>query len=1516
MMANGLLGTSTNPGMCDTGTSAMTHSPAPGSLCGNRPSETQIAYYAMQAAQRLSVSMDWIDTRSAIGALLGDKSFTAGVVAGMIKSLATGIVELAWMLKIFALADYYDSQHSSGLLRPTTWGAPGVLMITMTASVFWPEFDAKARAAFDQREALIATVIYAFQHPGEVFDNIGKEQNKKFEEFKAYRARHTLSGEFRAGLLFGELLLDVLMILDGVTAIAKIAAKIPGLLKLLPRLQEMAPALRAAAKAGAEAGEAAGGAGKSAREAARAGAEAKRPAASGAKSERGSKGPAAKESPRASEEPQGKAKKDCACALAGKPVDAVAGCKALFGDGERDFALPAPLALAWQRTYSSDNPLAGLLGQGWSLPISLALEFSPSSITLQDGMHRGITFPLLRLGESFYSPHEQITLTRIDISEFELLDKDAVRNQFQLPNLGASVARLVGKVDRNGNRIGIEYDARQLPARITDSAGRTLVLGFDDSHRLTGVSEAAVPLVRYEFDAAGDLVRVLNQAGQIVREFAYRNHIMVRHAQPGGLVSDYEYSEYTAAGRVLRNTTNTGQSWQFVYAMGQTMVTDNLGRRQYYKFNRERRYTGKTDAMGGAERRQLDAFGNLTALTDANGSTERYQYDGRSRLTRIEAVDGAVTTIGYDLGCDKPAIITDALGASTRLRYDRADNLVAVTDPLGQRTEYRYDERGLAVELIDAHGGSKRMAYNAAGQLTAHTDCSGKATHFEYDGNGNLIHVTDALGHRSAYEYDRAGRLIAATHPDGGSETYDYDALGRLVGHTDAAGQQTSYALDAEGRLLARTNALGGTLEYRYDGARRLAQLVNENGAVYAFSYDALDRLVEEIGFDTLTTGYAYDKAGRPLAKTELGQTGVANGSGYGASIETGYRRDVAGRLLEKTVSGGTAQQRGSGPLSTRYRYDALGRLTEAANADATVKLAYDAIGQLVSEASHAHGASSTLRHAYDALGNRVQTILPDGRALNHLFYGSGHLHQINLDGEVVSDIERDAKHREISRTQGALTSQFGYDAVGRLTAQLARLDPARGRAGLAQQRDARQTADAAVAPVQGTLADNDSPIARQYWYDRIGNPVAIDDQRAGSTVYRYDAIGQILSAVQPRSAETFAFDPAHNLLDPAAVEAGGRLENNQLTMFEDKRYAYDAHGNLLDKKIGRHTAMLLAWNAAHQLIHSAVSRNADHAAPTVQRTEYGYDPFGRRVFKRDAFGETRFDWDGNRLLAETRGSHTRLYLYKGASFVPLAQVNSVATAPATAAAPSPDRGPGRANVCYFHNDHLGTPRELTDTEGNVQWTATYQAWGNVVQVEWSPAPAAGQAESCPFEQTQALRFQGQYFDSETGLHYNRFRYYDPDIGRFVSQDPIGLAGGTNVYQYAPNPCGWLDPLGLAGNPATATHITYLGMDSATGKPYVGYASMQGSQAEIDVLKYRYSGDYGRFGGNAPEILYRGFGQEGKDTARGLEQRHFEAFGGLEGTANTQNPVGIKNARRDEYLAAADNHIASTSCKC
>nr|WP_052170719.1 RHS repeat-associated core domain-containing protein [Massilia sp. JS1662] len=1102
---------------------------------------------------------------------------------------------------------------------------------------------------------------------------------------------------------------------------------------------------------------------------------------------------AAAETPKPADKPsvikRGEAEHQPPCTLVGQPVDPIRGSKILLGELDLDFALPAPLPVVWQRTYSSALHRVGWLGQGWALAISDSLQLSADEVVVLDAFDRGITFSLPRVGDSIHSPSEQITLARTGETTFELVDNDGLRTQFAVL-YDDGIARLTGWQDANDNHIRITYDARRLPVRIDDSAGHSLALEFGriaGGMRLLGVTlmpgepeAGAHTLVFYEYDAAGDLRRVRNRAGDIVRQFAYRDHIMVEHGQPDGLVSRYEYDVEAPEGKVLRNWTNTGQWWTFRYLDKETVVTDQLDRTQHYRFDARGRLVAQVDAAGGVTTRRLDANGNLLELTDPAGRAVRYRYDERSRIVRVER-GGRGTGIVYDARFDKPALITDAVGATTVLRYDANGNLISVTNALGQRTAYQYDDRGLPVKAVDARGGSKELAYNRAGQLIRYTDCSGSMSSFDYDEQGRLVRAVDPNGNASTYTYDALGRLQAVTHADGTTERYDYDRLGRLVAHVDAAGHRTAYELDRDGRPLKRIDARGGVLEYRYDTARRIAELINENGDVHRFVYDALDRLAEETSFDARVTRYRYDDSGLIVGKDELGCAPRTETT----PIATTYVRDALGQLTEKVISRVTGAAQAQ-QMRLRFAYDALGRMTQAINADATVSMTYDALGQMIAEQTDASGASVVLRHAYDELGNRVQTTLPDGRVLNNLYYGSGHLHQVNLDGEVITDIERDRAHRMIARTQGALVSQFRYDPVGRLLSQ---------------------TAGEGASTV----------IARQYEYDEVGNLVSIDDRRNGVTRYSYDPIGRILSAVQPQSSERFAFDPAHNLLD-TTVAPVGRVEGNRIRVYEDKRYDYDAHGNVVEKLVGKHTRMRFDWNPAHQLVRSVVTRGSSDAAQTVS---YAYDPFGRRIAKRDAFGVTRFVWDGNRLLCEQRGSHARTYVYGEDAFVPLARVDAVADAD----------GAARAEVRHLHTDHLGTPREMTDADGRVVWAVRYRVWGNVfevVQEEVSPSDQIGEA--------QPVRFQGQYHDNESGLHYNRFRYYDPDIGRFVSIDPIGLAGGTNLFKYAANPLSWIDPLGLS--PCNGTNDVL--SNPVTSQKRVGFGEKgQGSGNKIDQISSR-----------------------------------------------------------------------------
>jgi RHS repeat-associated protein len=214
-----------------------------------------------------------------------------------------------------------------------------------------------------------------------------------------------------------------------------------------------------------------------------------------------------------------------------------------------------------------------------------------------------------------------------------------------------------------------------------------------------------------------------------------------------------------------------------------------------------------------------------------------------------------------------------------------------------------------------------------------------------------------------------------------------------------------------------------------------------------------------------------------------------------------------------------------------------------------------------------------------------------------------------------------------------------------------------------------------------------------------------------------------------------------------------------------DRHFVYDACGNRTEERRGTGQGLVTryAYDDAHRLVRVVHSKG--------DTSTYHYDALGRRIAKRTSKGEIRFVYDGPRLFSELTRETARTYIFEPGGFRPLARVDQI--------------GAAGCNIYYYQLDHLGTPQELTDIQGRVVWSARYRAYGALAlkAIELIDNP---------------LRFQGQYFDDETRLHYNLHRYYDPETGGFLTQDPIGLEGGVRLYEYVPNPLGWVDPWGLA----------------------------------------------------------------------------------------------------------------------
>ena len=549
------------------------------------------------------------------------------------------------------------------------------------------------------------------------------------------------------------------------------------------------------------------------------------------------------------------------------------------------------------------------------------------------------------------------------------------------------------------------------------------------------------------------------------------------------------------------------------------------------------------------------------------------------------------------------------------------------------------------------------------------------------------------------------------------------------------------------------------------------------------------------VSWDGKITAYGYDAAGQLVQQTEYGQS---NHEGrLKERPETWhihrFKRNILGQLIEKQsrkVSGRNGQSKDEGISRTRFEYDPItGNLTKARNQHSSVELAYDELDRLIGETTVHNGQSATVGYRYDPLGNRIRTILPDGRHIDYLYYGSGHLHQISLDGEVITDIERDKLHREIQRTQGSISSLYDYDPMGRLKSQRT-------------VRNGTPTPRGKQNPLAG------GAVNRRYAYDKAGNLIQSADQRSGVLHYVYDKIGRIQEArnSQTGRSETFAFDPAHNILDiptstPSPVGEGkatapisddpktqGRLKSpanpnlvsgNRLKSYNGIEYTYDALGNLIYRQLPNGENQYYQYDLENQLVRAEIKKPAGN----TEIWTYAYDPFGRRLSKerQDKLAwtstepkRTHFVWDGSRLLQEYtyKGSYTYIYTDQD-SYEPLAQVFH-------------NNQDETQYLAYFHTDQIGIPKEMTDIHGNLLWYGEYTAWGRLKKDERVYKNAH-----------QPFRLQNQYYDEETGLHYNLMRYYEPEAGRFVNQDPIGLLGGENLYQFAPNAQEWLDVWGL-----------------------------------------------------------------------------------------------------------------------
>ncbi|QOW46996.1 RHS repeat protein [Acinetobacter piscicola] len=548
-----------------------------------------------------------------------------------------------------------------------------------------------------------------------------------------------------------------------------------------------------------------------------------------------------------------------------------------------------------------------------------------------------------------------------------------------------------------------------------------------------------------------------------------------------------------------------------------------------------------------------------------------------------------------------------------------------------------------------------------------------------------------------------------------------------------------------------RTDAMQQTLKYHWDKLGRLTKLSNENGASYHFHYDVMGRLTKEVDFDGKETVYHYsDSTGElqrsiELAKATQGhqpkhriQAFEFDAMGRLTQRTAGFSHSIEKLLLEQDedseeLNAENALQRLEHAISEEFAYDGNGQLIQAKNESSRVQFFYNEVGNLSHEHHHDSKTQRTAvwQHLYDELNNRTTTHRPDGQKVDWLLYGSGHVYGLGLNGKDTVSFKRDDLHREIERHYAnGLSQQQQYDQVGRLILQNIEQDNEVGyTANQNTQQNPNQNQNSAQNQTKALLK-------RLYHYDKVGQLTDIHDKRRGHIEYKYDPVGRLLQANSNMGKETFAFDPASNIINPNKTQHSNHgihhhrqdtyyepthkhgynsLVNNVVQDYINQKYQYDDYGQLIRQSEGGHVQDF-AWDALGRLVRSKNDKAETH---------YRYDALGRRIEKakqhiqagRSHYTETtQYGWDGDTLAYESTNLYTKHYVYENGSFVPLIQatyrqqINQHQT-PSWENGYDYDKDPlwhteQKANpfdrVWFYHCDHLGTPQEMTDQTGAI----------------------------------------------------------------------------------------------------------------------------------------------------------------------------------------------------------------------